>query len=81
MLKLYFGNIQITLSTLLAVDFAVFFAVVSVRQGSISHRGILVLKVVLTETFQILRYLKHNRAQGSSFSVRASGDCRYLNCN
>lgn len=45
MLKLYFGNIQTTLSTLLAVAFAVFFALVSARRGTISHWGILTLVV------------------------------------
>ena len=45
MLKLYFGNIQTTLSTLLAVAFAVFFAVVSARRGTISHWGLLTLAV------------------------------------
>ena len=45
LLKLYFGNIRTTLSTLPALAFAAFFADVSARRGSISHWGILTLAV------------------------------------
>ncbi len=43
MLKLYFGSVFTTISTLLAVAFAVFFALVTARRASISHWGLLTL--------------------------------------
>ncbi len=43
MLKLYFGSVFSTISTLLAVAFALFFALVTARRASISHWGLLTL--------------------------------------
>ncbi|HSK68083.1 MAG TPA: hypothetical protein VLA21_02345 [Candidatus Limnocylindria bacterium] len=43
MLKLYFGTLTAAISTLLAVAFAVFFAVVMSRRSSITHWGLLTL--------------------------------------
>ena len=43
MLKLYFGNANATISTLLAAAFAVFFALVTKNRAGITHWGILTL--------------------------------------
>ena len=47
MLKLYFGSVFSTISTLLAVAFAVFFALVTARRASISHWGLLTLAMFI----------------------------------
>lgn len=47
MLKLYFGSVFSAISTLLAVAFAVFFALVTARRASISHWGLLTLAMFL----------------------------------
>ena len=43
MLKLYFGNVSTTVSTLLALVFAVFFSLVTKNRANITHWGILTL--------------------------------------
>ena len=43
MLKLYFGNIPTTISTLLFAVFVVFFTIVTSRRAEISHWGILTM--------------------------------------
>lgn len=43
MLKLYFGSIHATISTLLFVAFVLFFAIVTTRRTEINHWGLLTL--------------------------------------
>jgi len=47
MLKLYFGSVFSTVSTLLAVTFTVFFTLVTVRRTGISHWGLLTLAMFI----------------------------------
>lgn len=47
MLKLYFGSVFSTISTLLAVTFTVFFVLVTARRASINHWGLLTLAMFL----------------------------------
>ena len=47
MLKLYFGNVSTIISTLLALVFAVFFALATAHRINIAHWGILTLVVFL----------------------------------
>ncbi len=47
MLKLYFGSVFSTISTLLAVAFAVFFTLVTARRTSITHWGLLTLAMFI----------------------------------
>jgi hypothetical protein len=47
MLKLYFGSVFSTISTLLAVIFTVFFALVTARRASISHWGLFTLAMFI----------------------------------
>jgi hypothetical protein len=47
MLKLYFGSVFSAISTLLAVAFAVFFALVTARRASINHWGLMTLAMFI----------------------------------
>ncbi len=47
MLKLYFGSVFSTISTLLAVTFTVFFVLVTARRVCINHWGLLTLAMFL----------------------------------
>lgn len=47
MLKLYFGSVFSTISTLLAILFTVFFTLVTARRASINHWGLLTLAMFI----------------------------------
>jgi len=47
MVKLYFGSVSAAISTLLALAFAVFFALVTARRTGITHWGLLTLAVFI----------------------------------
>lgn len=47
MLKLYFGSVSSTISTLLAVAFTIFFTLVTSRRAGISHWGLLTLAMFI----------------------------------